>query len=114
MDIPEAAVFNGIEPLDTRNFTNNKRELPAVIDGAFRINRDPKVEALASFTKVHGYLQGQIEERMHRLDGIRGYPIVKINDKGTVILSEMLTDKATTDPIAAKLLVNMLIDLTRK
>jgi beta-galactosidase len=113
MDIPESAIFNGIEPLDTRLFTNNKREMPSVIAGAFRINRDPKVEALASFTKVHGYLQGQIEERMARLDGIRGYPIVKIKDKGSIILSEILVDKAETDPVAAKLLVNMLVDLAK-
>jgi len=113
MDIPESAIFNGIEPLDTRLFTNNKREMPSVIADAFRITRDPKVEAPASFTKVHGYLQGQIEERMAHLDGIRGYPIIKIKDNGTIILSEVLTEKSRTDPIAAKLLVNMLIDLTR-
>ncbi len=112
MDIPESPIFNGIEPLDTRLFTNNKREMPSVIAAAFRINRDRKVEAPASFTKVHGYLQGQIEERMAHLDGIRGYPIIKIKDNGSIILSEVLTEKAETDPIAAKLLVNMLIDLT--
>lgn len=113
MDIPESGIFNGLEPLDTRLFTNNKREMPAVISGAFRITRNPKLEAPASFTKVHAYLPGQSEERVALIDGIRGYPIVKIKDGGNAILSELLVEKATTDPVAAKLLVNMLKELTK-
>ncbi|HEY4325066.1 MAG TPA: glycoside hydrolase family 2 TIM barrel-domain containing protein [Mucilaginibacter sp.] len=111
MDISESDIFDGLEPLDTRNFNNNERELPAVTSGAYRINRSPNVEALASFTKIHGYLSGRIEERTGRLDKIKGFPIVKIKDKGSLILSEMLLDKAKTDPIAGRLLVNYLNDL---
>lgn len=111
MDIPESDIFDGIEPLETRNFNNNERELPAVLSGAFRINRSPNVQALASFTKIHGYLSGSIPERMARLDKIKGFPIVKIKDTGSIILSEMMLNKAVTDPVAAKLLVNYLNDL---
>ncbi|MBB6110001.1 beta-galactosidase/beta-glucuronidase [Mucilaginibacter lappiensis] len=114
MDIPESPVFDGIEPLEIRYFNNNLRESPSVISGAYRINRDVHVEALASFIKIHGYLSGEVNERMNTLDKIKGFPIVKISDAlGAMLLSEIRLDKAITDPIAGKLLVNMLLDLTR-
>ncbi|MDB5110124.1 MAG: glycosyl hydrolase family 2, partial [Mucilaginibacter sp.] len=115
MDIPESAIFNGIEPLDIRYFNNNQREKPTVVTDAFRINRDPSVEALASFTKIHGYLSGQVSARMSTLDKIKGFPIVKIKDsQGNAILSAILFEKAVTDPVPAKLLINMLNDLAGK
>ncbi|MES2277877.1 MAG: glycoside hydrolase family 2 TIM barrel-domain containing protein [Bacteroidota bacterium] len=113
MDIPESGIFDGIEPLETRYLNNNKRESPSVISGAYRINRDEHVEALASFIKIHGYLSGSNEERMKTLDKIKGFPIVKIKDKGEALLSEIRLDKTLTDPVAGKLLVNMLIDLSK-
>lgn len=114
MEIPESDIFDSIEPLDTRYFNDNKRELPAVLSGAFQINRSPNLLALASFTRVHGYLSGNIPSRMARLDKIKGFPIVKIHDgPGTIILSEMLLQKSGTDPVAGKLLVNMISDLLR-
>jgi hypothetical protein len=114
MDIPESDIFNGIEPLETRYLNNNKRESPAVISGAYRINRSPNVEALASFIKIHGYLSGQVNDRIKRLDQIKGFPIVKIKvNDGEVLLSEIMLDKTITDPIAGKLLVNMLVDLSK-
>jgi hypothetical protein len=113
MDIPESPVFDGIDPLEIRYLNNNQRESPSVISGAYRINRDAHVEALASFIKIHGYLSGNVNERMHTLDKIKGFPIVKINDGGGMLLSEIRLDKAITDPVAGKLLVNMLLDLTR-
>jgi beta-galactosidase len=111
MDIPESPIFNGIEPLETRYLNNNKRESPAVISGAFRINRDPNMEALATFSKIHGYLQGDVNARMKRLDRIKGFSIVKIKDHGVALWSEIRLEKAVSDPVAGKLLINMLLDL---
>jgi len=113
IDIPESGIFEGIKPLEIRYFNNNKREIPTAIADAFRINRNPSVDALASFTKIHGYLSGQIEQRMATLDKIKGFPIVKIKDTGNVILSAVLFEKATTDPVPAKLLINMLNNLAK-
>lgn len=114
MDIPESDIFNGIEPLDIRYFNNNQREKPTVVTDAFRINRDPSVVALASFTKIHGYLSGQVSARMATLDKIKGFPIVKIKDgQGKVLLSAVLFEKSVTDPVPAKLLINMLCDLAK-
>jgi len=115
MDVPESPVFKGIEPMDLRYFNNNTRENPLVAKSAYQINREPQIEALAVFTKVHGYLEGSIEKRMKTLDSIRGYPIVKVRDKkGEAIFSEVLLQKATTDPVAGKLLTNLISALINK
>jgi len=90
---------------------NNKRENPAVISAAYQVNRDSEVEALASFLKFHGYLKGDNDARNAQVDKIKGYPIVKINDKGHIILSEVLLEKGKTDPVAGKLFINMIDDL---
>ncbi|MFA6085666.1 glycoside hydrolase family 2 protein [Mucilaginibacter sp.] len=113
MDIPESGIFNGIEPLETRYLNNNRRESPAVISGAYRINRNSNIEALASFVKIHGYLSGDVNARMKRLDQIKGFPIIKIQDNGQALLSEIRLDKTLTDPVAGKLLVNMLVELCK-
>ncbi|MNJ95601.1 Beta-glucuronidase [compost metagenome] len=111
IEIPESTVFDDIDPMDTRYFNNNKRENPFAMRSAYKINRDQGVEVLASFVKIHGYLEGNTDERIRKLDDIKGFPIVKIKNTGTAILSEMMLEKGTTDPIAGKLFVNMLKDL---
>jgi hypothetical protein len=114
MDIPESSVFDDIEPLETRYFNNNKKEVPTVCSGAFQINRIPGMEALASSVEVHGYLQGDIYARSLSLDKMKGFPIIKINDKkGMIILSTMALNKGMIDPIAGKLLSNLLGTLAK-
>ncbi len=111
MEIPESSVFDGIEPLDTRYFNNNQRENPFVCTASFRVNRGADIQSLASYSEVHGYLEGRISQRQDKLDQIKGYPIVKISDQGQIILSGVMLQKGTTDPVAGKLLVNMLNNL---
>jgi beta-galactosidase len=113
MDIPESPVFDGLEPLDLRYFNNNLRESPAVCAGSFQIFRQLGLSAPASFTRVHGYLQGEIGQRQAALEKLRGFPIVEIEDKGRVILSQVLLDKAGTDPVAGRLLANMINVLSK-
>ncbi|WEK17808.1 MAG: glycoside hydrolase family 2 TIM barrel-domain containing protein [Candidatus Pedobacter colombiensis] len=112
IEIPESTVFDDIDPMETRYFNNNKRDNPLVMKSAYKINRDQGIEALASFVKIHGYLEGDMNERTRKLDEIKGFPIVKIKNTGTAILSEMMLEKGTTDPVAGKLFVNMLKDLS--
>ncbi|WP_345952923.1 glycoside hydrolase family 2 TIM barrel-domain containing protein [Mucilaginibacter sp. PAMB04168] len=114
MDIPESPVFDGIEPLDTRFFNNELRELPSVVSGAYQINRRDGLTALASHTRIHGYLPGSMDARMTKLDNLRGFPIVQIKEQSkNLILSEIRIDKAKTDPIAARLLLNMINTLVK-
>ena len=108
MEIPESPVFSGIEPLDLRNFNNGVRETPFVCSGGYQVNRSPNLSLLASFTKVHGYLSGDMAERVAKVGQIRGYPIVEIRDGGEIFLSQVSMEKAATDPVAGRLLKNLI------
>ncbi|HWB91627.1 MAG TPA: glycoside hydrolase family 2 TIM barrel-domain containing protein [Puia sp.] len=108
MDIPESPVFDRLEPLDLRYFNDNRRASPAVCAGAFEVERGPGLTAPASFTRVHGYLQGEMMQRKAALEKLRGFPIVRIDDKGVMMLSQVMVEKATTDPVAGRLLTNMI------
>lgn len=108
MEIPESPVFNGIEPMDLRYFNNNQREIPTVCHVAYRINRNPNVEPLATHVKVHGYINGEMAQRSGYMETIKGFPILKISDKGTLLISSMSLEKSVTDPVAGKLLSNLL------
>jgi beta-galactosidase len=50
-------------------------------------------------------------ERSNYVKTIKGFPLVKINKGGQAILSAMHLDKSETDPIAGRLLANMIQDL---
>ncbi len=50
----------------------------------------------------------QHEQKMQTL---KGFPVVTINDRGKATISTLLLEKAGTDPIAGKLLQNMINDL---
>lgn len=108
MEIAESPVFDGIEPLELRYFNNNKREVPTVCHLAFQINRNEHVIPLASHMKIHGYINGDMPERQKYVESIKGFTILQINDKGTAIISSMAVEKSLTDPIAGKLLSNLI------
>jgi hypothetical protein len=111
-DIPESPVFEGLAPLDLRYFNNNKREVPLVCSRSLQINRKPTVSALASHIKIHGYLAGDMKQHEQKMQTLKGFPVVTINEKGKAILCTLLLEKAITDPVAGKLLQNMINDLT--
>jgi len=109
MEIPESPVFDGIDLLELRYFNNNKREIPTVCHSAYQINRNSNVEELASHIKIHGYVEGNMQERVDYMKKIKGFPLLKITDgKGSAIISSMSLEKAVTDPIAGKLLMNLI------
>ncbi|MBS1605087.1 MAG: glycoside hydrolase family 2, partial [Bacteroidetes bacterium] len=112
MEVPESPVFNGIEPLDLRYFNDNRREMPSVCHAALQLQPGPHTQALATQQKIHGYVEGDMEKRAAFMEKIKGFPIVKIDDGGTLLVSTMATDKASTDPIAGRLLYNMIRTLT--
>lgn len=110
-EIPEAAVFRDIEPLELRYFNNSKRELPAVCKVSLSVSRNKNLELLASHIRIHGYINGDMPQRSKFMETIKGFPVVKIKDNGEAIVSTMMIEKATTDPVAGKLLSNMVADL---
>lgn len=112
MVIDESPVFNGLDPLALRYYNDDRAETPTVCAGAFQVNRSPRLETLASSEAVHGYLQGSFAARSRTLDKIKGYPLVRLeNGKGRIVLSTMLLGKGATDPLAGKLLANLLTAL---
>lgn len=107
MEIPESPVFDNIEKMDLRYFNNNKREIPTVCNASMQTVRSEKVEPLAAQMKIHGYINGDMHKRSNYVSTIKGFPLLTIRDQGKVMVSTMRTDKATTDPVAGKLLSNM-------
>ncbi len=63
--------------------------------------------------KIHAYIDGgKPEDRIERIESMRGLTLLGIRDgKGDAIVSTMCTEKATTDPIAGRLLVNLINEL---
>ena len=57
---------------------------------------------------------GNPEDRIRKIDSMRGLTLLQIKDgKGLATVSTMCTEKADTDPIAGKLLVNMINELLK-
>lgn len=108
MDIPESPVFDGLSLMDLRYFNNNKREMPMVCNAVLKVSRDPHVELLAKHIKIHGYINGEMNERSKHMEQIEGTTIMTIKNNGKALISTMSLEKGATDPVAGKLLVNML------
>ena len=111
MEIPESQVFDGIAPMELRYFNNDQRAIPTVCHVALTTNRNPNVEELAEHIKIHGYINGDMESRSKYMQTIKGFPIIKISDNRSLLISTMSLEKATTDPIAGRLLSNIVTDM---
>jgi len=109
MEVPESSVFDDIELLELRYFNNNERKIPIVCHSVLKINRNLNVTELACQIKIHGYINGNMEQRAEYIKTIKGFPLVEIKDnQGIALISTMALDKAVTDPVAGKLMVNMI------
>ena len=110
MERDDAPVFDGIGVLDLRYFNNNKREIPLACHATLKANRNENVTELAGQMKSHAYIDGgKPEDRIQKIESMRGLTLLQIKDgKGTATVSTLCTEKADTDPIAGKLLVNMI------
>ncbi|GAB6010673.1 glycoside hydrolase family 2 protein [Viscerimonas tarda] len=114
VEVPESPVFDDLDLLELRYFNNNKDEVPTVCYSALKVNRNEHVEELANQTKIHGYINGEMEQRSEHVKTIKGFPVVKITDgKGKALVSTMAHDKTATDPVAGRLLANMMNDLLK-
>ncbi len=109
MERNDSRVFDGIEPLELRYFNNNLREIPTACNTTMQVVRNPALTELAGQIKIHAYIDGGgSQARLDRINALRGFTMVGINEgKGSAIVSTMATQKADTDPIAARLLRNM-------
>lgn len=115
MERSENSVFDGLDILDLRYFNNNQREMPAVCHGIIHANRDQEVTELASHMRIHSYLDDQnMEARVNKINDLRGLTLLTVEDgDGLAMVSTMATEKADTDPIAGKLLSNMVKEMIK-
>lgn len=104
--IPESPVFDGIKPMDMCWFAEEgSRAVPLSNTAIYQIDRTNKnVKQLAENMMIHAYLQKPSDVLAYS-----GAPIISIKDgKGEVIASEMRLTSAESDPIAKKLIFNMI------
>ena len=104
MQVPESRVFDGIQPLDTAWFEMGDRNLPYACQGVFEVNgARTQVATLALQCNFHP------DVKRSGFTGIAGYPLVEIRlGKGLIIASEMMLSAKDKDPIAGRLLRNLL------
>lgn len=115
MERNDSPVFDGIGVLELRYFNNNRREIPTACNATLKVNRNDNLIELAGQMKIHAYIDGgKPEDRIKRIDSMRGFTLLQIKDgKGLATVSTLCTEKADTDPIAGRLLVNMINELVR-
>jgi hypothetical protein len=104
MQIPESPVFDGIEPLDTAWFEMGGRNIPYACSGTYEIDRSKAgVATLAQECDLHPDI------RKGGFFKSAGYPIVELRlGKGVALASEMMLSARDRDPIAGRLLRNMI------
>jgi len=105
MQTPESPVFDAIEPLDLAWFELGEGRLPRACRGVYQIeHRRADTTMLAEVVDIHGYLKTAAD-----LTKYSGTPLVQVNEgKGKVIASEMMLLEAPQDPIAGRLLANLI------
>lgn len=110
MTFPESAVFEGIEPLDLAWFQAEQGAVPRACRGMYAINRKSShTLALADTVEGHGFLK-QPED----VARVSGSPLVEVHiGNGVLFASEMLLGAADHDPIAGRLLGNLIGALGR-
>jgi len=115
MERSDSPVFDGLDPLDLRYFNNGKREMPKACNAVIKAIRHENLKELASHMRIHAYIDGRkAENRMAKIEAMRGLTLLEITDgSGRGIVSTMSTEKADTDPIAGRLLSNLIDNLSK-
>ncbi|MCW3062161.1 MAG: glycosyl hydrolase family 2, partial [Capsulimonas sp.] len=111
MHVPESPVFDGLETLDMAWFEMGQGHVPYVSEGRYHIDRArTDVRALADQCDIHAYLKTPQD-----VGDVSGTPLVEIRvGAGRILASEMMLDRAGDDPIAGRLLSNLLRDLAER
>jgi hypothetical protein len=105
MHVPESPVFSEIEPLDLAWFDRGDRRLPLACTGVYRtVSGRDDTTPLADQCDIHGYLKTTSE-----ITRYSGTPLIELrNGKGRLLASELNLESGKTDPIAGRLLINMI------
>ncbi len=108
MHIPESPAFDGLSPLDLAWFELGGGSVPRACRGVYQVEtRRADTSMLAEVVDIHGYLKTPAD-----LAKYNGTPLVQLSDgKGKVIASEMMLFESLQDPIAGRLLSNLIKSL---
>ena len=107
MVVPESPVFDGIDPLDLSWFELGPKTTPIACTGTWEVNRAQSgVETLAHQCEYHGH---DLDKDRKGFFEVAGAPLVEIHlGQGTIIASELVLAAKDRDPIAGRLLKNLL------
>lgn len=109
MHIPEHPAFDKIDPMELSWWQQEGREKPNVCRRSYRLKNDENTQALCTYLRPHTGLGSDRELYLKEMSGI---PLLEIKEKKRrIIASEMELNKGIKDPIAAKLLWNIIYDL---
>jgi beta-galactosidase len=104
MRVPESTVFDGIGVMDLRWFTRRDRAIPLAAHGDFKLAEGPAIEVLAKHIPIHGYLTTQKQR-----EEAEGAVIFTLrHGRGQVWVTELAHETGSRDPIAARVLSNLL------
>jgi len=114
MVVPESPLFDGIEPLDLSWFELDPKTTPLACTGTWEVNREqPGIETLAHQCDFHTEILFGAEQQKPFFN-FAGAPLVEIRmGKGSILASEMVLSAKDKDPIAGRLLGNLLSDLQK-
>ena len=112
MHIPESKAFIDINPLELSWWQPSHDEYPTVCKRSYRLKTNNPEAKLCTFIEVHSYLGG---DRGAQLNKMSGSPLVEFTvGNGKIIASEMDVNVGYSDPIAGKLLMNLIDMLLNK
>ncbi|MCT4648242.1 MAG: hypothetical protein N4A74_24860 [Carboxylicivirga sp.] len=112
MHIPEHPAFDELEPMDLAWWQPEEDELPRACKRSYRLKKKDSTLDLCTYLRPHTGLGGNRIETYREMSGI---PLLQVTEgEGTLIASEMELNQGTKDPIAAKLMVNLIKYLVKK
>ncbi|HJN14559.1 MAG TPA: glycoside hydrolase family 2 TIM barrel-domain containing protein, partial [Armatimonadota bacterium] len=97
-------ILDGLEPWDICWFNGEPGEIPVAATGGFLLKPVDGVRVLATAIRPHGYLAHPTDVQDHTAAVVFEAQL----GKGKVIVSELDTAAAVTDPIAARVVSNLL------
>lgn len=111
MHIPEHGAFEGIDPMELAWWQQKENQLPRACRRSYRLKNAKNTMSLSTYLRPHTDLGSNKQDYLYEMSGT---PLLEIKEgKGRMIASEMETNMGNQDPIAAKLLINLLQDLSQ-
>ena len=106
--VSESECFDGIEPPDLQWWNVEPGKTPYACRRSFRLKDHPGAEALATYLRVHWYMSNPPEQ----LKDMSGTPLFEVAlGKGRIVVCEMELEAAARDPLAGRLLRNLISSL---